>query len=331
MRIHISFTDRVGITQEVLAILGARKLNLEAVEMAPPNVYIDAPALDSSVLQELRATLILVPGVQRVEWVDILPGHRRRLQLDALLGAMTDPTVAVDGKGWVLLANPAFCRMVGSDQFNGALGDLLGAPAITDQLIEKDFRFGVTEVVVRGTSFLMESTPVGRVPGDEQEIAGSLLSFFPPTRLGKRLAAMRDEQGLDALLGCSAAMTVLKGRVQKLAVLDAPLLIQGETGTGKELIARACHSISARHSAPFLALNCAALPESLAESELFGYSAGSFTGAQRGGKPGLLELSDGGTVFLDEIGEMSPYLQAKLLRFLNDGTFRRVGGIESLR
>ena len=84
--------------------------------------------------------------------------------------------------------------------------------------------------------------------------------------------------------------------------------------------------MSARRDASFLALNCAALPESLAESELFGYAAGAFTGAQRGGKPGLLELADRGTVFLDEVGEMSPYLQAKLLRFLSDGCFRRIGG-----
>jgi len=102
--------------------------------------------------------------------------------------------------------------------------------------------------------------------------------------------------------------------------------VRGETGTGKELVAHACHQASPRRSAPFLALNCAALPESLAESELFGYAPGAFTGAQRSGKPGLLEMADHGTIFLDEIGEMSPYLQAKLLRFLNDGRFRRVGG-----
>ncbi|MBF3230841.1 sigma 54-interacting transcriptional regulator, partial [Pseudomonas aeruginosa] len=85
------------------------------------------------------------------------------------------------------------------------------------------------------------------------------------------------------------------------------------------------------HNSPFLALNCAALPENLAESELFGYAPGAFTGAQRGGKPGLLELAHQGTVFLDEIGEMSPYLQAKLLRFLSDGSFRRVGGDREVR
>jgi hypothetical protein len=116
-----------------------------------------------------------------------------------------------------------------------------------------------------------------------------------------------------------------------MAMVDAPLLITGETGTGKELLAHACHAGSSRRSQPFFALNCAALPENLAESELFGYAAGAFTGALRGGKPGLLELADGGTVFLDEIGEMSPYLQAKLLRFLNDGSFRRVGGDREVR
>jgi transcriptional regulator of aroF, aroG, tyrA and aromatic amino acid transport len=116
-----------------------------------------------------------------------------------------------------------------------------------------------------------------------------------------------------------------------VAVVDAPLLITGETGTGKELLAQACHGVSARRDSPFLELNCAALPESLAESELFGYMAGAFTGAQRGGKPGLIEMADGGTVFLDEIGEMSLYLQAKLLRFLNDGKFRRIGGDKEVK
>jgi len=331
MRIHISFADRVGITQEVLAILGARNLNLEAVEMSPPNVYIDVPELDVVVLQELKSTLLAVQGVRSVEWVDILPGDRRRLQLDALLAAMGDPTVAVDGHGQVLLANPAFCRLVGQEHPAGALADLLGEQKLTQALLEKDFRLGMTEVAIQGSVYLMESTPVGSSVPNGKGVAGSLIAFYAPSRMGERLAAMHEESGLDTLLGTSGPMNALKVRVQKLAILDAPLLIQGETGTGKELVARACHSISERRSAPFLALNCAALPESLAESELFGYSSGAFTGAQRGGKPGLLELSDGGTVFLDEIGEMSPYLQAKLLRFLNDGTFRRVGGDRELK
>jgi transcriptional regulator of aroF, aroG, tyrA and aromatic amino acid transport len=96
MRIHVSFIDRVGITQEVLALLGGRNLNLDAVEMVPPNVYIDAPTLSPEVLEELRDALFSVRGVQAVTVVDILPGQRRHLQLDALLAAMTDPVLALD-------------------------------------------------------------------------------------------------------------------------------------------------------------------------------------------------------------------------------------------
>ena len=107
MRIHVSFIDRVGITQEVLALLGGRNLNLDAVEMVPPNVYIDAPTLSQQVLDELRDALFNIKGVQTVTVVDILPGQRRHLQLDALLAAMTDPVLALDSDGHVLLANPA--------------------------------------------------------------------------------------------------------------------------------------------------------------------------------------------------------------------------------
>jgi transcriptional regulator of aroF, aroG, tyrA and aromatic amino acid transport len=176
------------------------------------------------------------------------------------------------------------------------------------------------EITVNGQTLLLDATPITD--------AGALLTLYQPNRIGERLSALHHDhaEGFDALLGESPVIRTLKVRAQRVAALDAPLLIQGETGTGKELVARACHAISARHNSPFLALNCAALPENLAESELFGYAPGAFTGAQRGGKPGLMELANQGTVFLDEIGEMSPYLQAKLLRFLNDGSFRRVGG-----
>ena len=107
-----------------------------------------------------------------------------------------------------------------------------------------------------------------------------------------------------------------------MAQLDAPILITGETGTGKELMARACHYASNRSVKPFIALSCASLPDDVAESELFGYAGYEDNAAP---KRGVLEQADGGTVFLDEVGEMSTQLQTKLLRFLQDGTFRKVG------
>ncbi|MGE8413595.1 MAG: sigma-54-dependent transcriptional regulator [Pseudomonas sp.] len=320
MRIHVSFIDRVGITQEVLALLGGRNLNLDAVEMVPPNVYIDAPTLSPQVLEELSDALFNVHGVQSVTVVDILPGQRRHLQLDALLAAMTDPVLALDNTGKVLLANPALVALYGREPAGESVAGLFADPGLLDTLLEQGFRLPLREVTVNGQTLLLDATPITD--------AGALLTLYQPNRIGEQLSALHHDhaEGFDALLGESPAIRTLKARALRVAALDAPLLIQGETGTGKELVARACHAISARHNAPFLALNCAALPENLAESELFGYAPGAFTGAQRGGKPGLMELANQGTVFLDEIGEMSPYLQAKLLRFLNDGSFRRVGG-----
>lgn len=320
MRIHVSFIDRVGITQEVLALLGGRNLNLDAVEMVPPNVYIDAPTLSQQVLDELRDALFNINGVQAVTVVDILPGQRRHLQLDALLAAMTDPVLALDSDGHVLLANPALVSLYGHEPTGESIGELFSDPGLLDVLLSNGFRLPLREVTLNGHPLMLDATPITD--------AGALLTLYQPSRIGERLAALHHDhaEGFDALLGDSPAIRTLKARAQRVAVLDAPLLIQGETGTGKELVARACHAISDRFNAPFLALNCAALPENLAESELFGYAPGAFTGAQRGGKPGLMELANHGTVFLDEIAEMSPYLQAKLLRFLNDGSFRRVGG-----
>ncbi|WP_445937250.1 sigma-54-dependent transcriptional regulator [Pseudomonas sp.] len=329
MRIHVTFIDRVGITQEVLALLGGRNLNLDAVEMVPPNVYIDAPTLSPAVLDELREALFKVHGVQAVTIVDILPGQRRHLQLDALLAAMTDPVLAVDSQGRVLLANPALIELSGQQPDGLGIGELFGDQQLQTELLDQGFRLPMREVTLKGQALLLDAQPITEgVDGGARRLAGGLLSLYAPSRIGERLAALHHDhaEGFDSLLGDSAPIRNLKTRAQRVATLDAPLLIQGETGTGKELVARACHAISTRRTAPFLALNCAALPENLAESELFGYAPGAFTGAQRGGKPGLLELANQGTVFLDEIGEMSPYLQAKLLRFLSDGTFRRVGG-----
>jgi PAS domain S-box-containing protein len=111
---------------------------------------------------------------------------------------------------------------------------------------------------------------------------------------------------------------------------ESTVLIQGETGTGKELLARALHSLSRRHDKPFIAVSCGALPDTLLESELFGYKAGAFTGAARD-KPGRFSLADGGTLFLDEIGEISPALQVRLLRALQERTFEPLGGTRSVR
>jgi TyrR family helix-turn-helix protein len=333
MRIDVLFSDRVGIAQEILAAIARRSLNVTAVEVEPPHIYIEAPALEQAVLRDLREQLRQIEGIRSVEVVDFLPGARRRLYLDALMATQPDPVLAVDAGGVVTVANAA--AVSASGMLEGRLRGmsveaLFGDPQLLAALIEGRFQLPVREIELAGEPYMLETLPL-HDPGGR--VAGAFLTLHAPSRMGERLSALRNYEpgSFETIVGNSPEIEQLKQRAARMALVDAPLLITGETGTGKELLAHACHAGSRRADEPFFALNCAALPENLAESELFGYSPGAFTGALRGGKPGLLELAQGGTVFLDEVGEFSPYLQAKLLRFLNDGSFRRVGGDRELK
>ena len=148
---------------------------------------------------------------------------------------------------------------------------------------------------------------------------------------GLRCRVQADDHYLrSGMIGNSVEMQEVYRLIERVGPTDKPVLIQGESGTGKELVAKALHQKSPLADQPLVVINCAALPESLLESELFGHEKGSYTGATVA-KLGLFEVADGGTLFIDEIGEMAPSLQAKLLRVLEDGSFRRVGGTEQRR
>jgi DNA-binding NtrC family response regulator len=143
-------------------------------------------------------------------------------------------------------------------------------------------------------------------------------------------AIIERDQPSHQMVGQSPAMKEVFRLIERAGPSEKAILIQGESGTGKELVARALHTQSSRSDKPMVIINCAALPESLLESELFGHERGAFTGAI-GAKPGLFEVADGGTLFIDEIGELPGSLQAKLLRVLEDGSLRRIGSVQERR
>jgi DNA-binding NtrC family response regulator len=162
-----------------------------------------------------------------------------------------------------------------------------------------------------------------------RQVVAKALSTFALSRRDAR----PDEptgRGRFRLIGESSAIKQIYGVVEKVANTPSTVLITGESGTGKELIARALHENSSRHGGPFIKINCAAIPKTLMESELFGYEKGAFTGAV-GAKPGRFELAHGGTLFLDEIGEIPVEMQVKLLRVLQESEFERVGGIKTIK
>jgi formate hydrogenlyase transcriptional activator len=166
------------------------------------------------------------------------------------------------------------------------------------------------------------------------DITDRVLAEAERARLQEQNLYLREEiksvHNFDEIVGRSPALTTVLDKVRRVAPTDATVLLSGETGTGKELIARAIHSLSHRRDKPLIKINCAALPAGLVENELFGHEKGAFTGAIAR-HTGRFELADGGTIFLDEIGELPPEAQAKLLRVLQEREFDRVGGASPIQ
>ena len=172
-------------------------------------------------------------------------------------------------------------------------------------------------------------------PINFEELSVTLQNALEAGALRTEVESLRNEvrrrAGYHEVVGVSRKITELMKFVRKVAASEATtILIQGESGTGKDLVAKAVHYQSSRSERPFVAINCSAIPETLIEAELFGHEKGAFTDA-KAMKKGLFELADGGTLFLDEIGELSPLLQAKLLRVLEDQVIRRVGGVRDIQ
>jgi len=322
MRLEIQSNDRIGISQEILHIFSKYAWDIRAIEVITgvTYVHVNDGYQDSSLIVE---QLYLIEGVSLCQKIEQMPSEKRENHLRTLLNRIPNPIIDLDEAGSILALNQAAIALIDRPE------EVLEGVSINefiDQNISDLVSDKVTSqsVIVKQQAHIAEVSPV-LVEG---QIRGALLMLRDMNSLGKQMSLMQSQKddGIDQILGNSEIIQLLKQQTRRFAQLTLPVLIQGETGTGKELIARGLHQESAQSEAAFLALNCAALPEHLLESELFGYANGAFTGAQKGGKPGLLELADGGTLFLDEIAEMSVYLQAKLLRFLQDYCFRRVGG-----
>jgi len=344
MRIVIESNDRIGISQEILAVFAKQAWNLKAVEIISCFTYVHVE-YDELTLVEIHRCLANVVGVMNVQLISLLPSEQRENHLQALLDKMPEPIIDVDSNGLILAMNKASYKFLpkrAGNKHSVLTSDYLGKPieVCISQINQAMLTSTATSqaITIQGKGYILDISPVISKPSAKTperngaQVSGSVLTLRSMNTLGRQISLMQSHQehDFDTILGQSNSINLIKAQSRRFAELDLPVLISGETGTGKELIARALHQASFRAKAPFLAINCSALPEHLLESELFGYEGGAFTGAQKGGKPGLIELAEGGCLFLDEIAEMSPYLQAKLLRFLQDLTYRRVGGTKEL-
>ena len=252
----------------------------------------------------------------------------------SLVDALPEPRIVLDARYRIVHANPAYCREYGT-----------GAPVAGRRCYEVSHHIDVPCDQAGEACPLRASREAGapqrvlhlhHTPRGEEHVdvettpikdASGRIDYFVETLRTVRHA--RSQVAAHGLVGRSAAFKKMLELVVRAAPTDIAVLLLGETGTGKELVARAIHEASRRASGPFVAVDCAGLTETLFESELFGYEKGAFTGANFR-KIGLVEAAAGGTLFLDEIGDMPLSQQVKLLRLLETGTFRRVGSVETL-
>lgn len=337
MRLRFHCQNRIGILRDIVAHFADYGLNVARGEVGGEHgnaIYLYVPNLLNAQLATLKPELEAVPGVFGVRRVSLMPSERRHLELDALLSSLTDPVMSIDMEGHLVAANRAASQLLGVrvDEVPGlSLDRYLPDLDLPDLIRRNNARVNGLRIHLREATFLADIAPLHRENHDDvASLAGAVVTLHSVDRIGERIYQVQRQEfrGFEAMFSASPRLSALIHEARRMAPLDAPLLITGETGTGKEVLARACHLASHRGQAPFMALNCAGLPESMAETELFGYAPGAFDGARPEGKLGLLELTAGGTIFLDEVGEMSPRLQGKLLRFLQDGGFRRVGSDE---
>ncbi len=338
MRIKVHCQNRIGILRDILNLLVDYGINVARGEVGGDQgnaIYLHCPNLINLQFQALRPKFETIAGVFGVKRVGLMPSERRHMELNALLGALEFPVLSIDMGGSIVAANRAAAQLLGVrvDEVPGIALSRYAPDFDLPELVRANkSRINGLRVKVKGDIFLADIAPLQSEHDDSEAMAGAVLTLHRADQLGERIYNVRKQElrGFDSIFQSSRVMAAVVREARRMAPLDAPLLIEGETGTGKELLARACHLASPRGQAPLMALNCAGLPESMAETELFGYGPGAFEGARAEGKLGLLELTAGGTLFLDGVGEMSPRLQVKLLRFLQDGGFRRVGSDEEV-
>lgn len=335
MRIEVFCEDRLGLARELLDLLVSYHIDLRGIEIyQQKRIYLNIEKIDFELFRTLMMDIRRIDGINDVKTVSYMPSEQESHALKVLVESIADPIFSIDLKGRIELVNQAAQTLLNqrSDQiYHQNIGSYINgynfSRDLNSDLIHTQANRHSQRVTVKGQNYVMDINPVyfddNKISPD---IAGAVIVLHSVATLSYQKGSqnIESQNAFDHVISVSPKMNQVVAQAKKWAKLNAPLLISGDTGTGKDIIALACHSYSERSNMPFLALNCAALPDEVVESELYGHAAGAYPNALED-KKGFFELANGGSVLLDEIGEMSPRMQIKLLRFLSDGTFRRVG------
>ena len=334
LRLRIPYIDRVGIVHDITLILAKRETNISAMEVEEGTVFLECQNVIGHHRVEIIEELSGISGVQKIVEIPFMPSKGRAEQLDAILNSVHDGILVVNQGGIITQCNPAAVRMLklSAQQVQGQpLGPALFINLLIQETLETGCQHNNREVFIASDLgyCVVNTIPLRSNCGDVVGVIAVIRDTRDVRNLMRSMTTSLPMTFAD-IPYVSPVMEEVLGQARRYATSDSTILINGETGTGKELFARALHSASARANAAFVPINCAAIPDTLLESELFGYTEGAFTGAVKGGKPGLFELANGGTLFLDEVGDVSAHLQVKLLRVLQEKRVRRVGSTKEV-
>ena len=335
IKLYLLFKDRLGIVADISTLVARVQFNIVSMEVIrsedKANVYLEIEIRSSGISQwELFDLLGKIPDLEELKAIDTLPQETRENRLRVVLDNIRDGVVSIDADGRISMLNAIAARVL-----NCRIDEVIGRHVTELQLPD----YGILQCL-KGKKFHHVKKNIVNEKGRFQYFATGVPITDSAGRIVGAVEIGKDMQEIKVLaqsisqarpltfadfVGKSPAIKDAILFAQKIAKTDSVVSIRGESGTGKEIFARAIHAASDRKGS-FVAVNCAALPETLLESELFGYAGGSFTGARKEGKQGLFELASGGTIFLDEIGEMPLSVQAKMLRVIEEKSVRPVGG-----
>ena len=331
MRLEISCEDRMGITQDVLDVMNEYNIDLRGIEIDEKGkLFLDFPTIEFSNFQDLMPKLRKINGIVDVKTTPFMPIQRERNELRTLLETLPDPVFSINASGQVILYNDVVASTLemSLEQIREInINDLIEGFNFTKWLQSKNVDAQTHKVRFIQQDYIAEILPINIPDSGKNILAGAVVMLKSEGRLGAQINAFRSAYSgsFDSFEANSTAMKRVIREAMRMSELDGNILITGDTGTGKEQIAKACHDNSRRSDGEFVTLNCASLPDETAETELFGYANHAHEAESNEGKAGLFEQAAGGTILLDEVSEMSPQLQAKLLRVLEYGTYHQIG------
>lgn len=331
--IHINFINSPGLGYKILHCTEQYGIDKIAMEVVPgQGMALHIQCADYSQVEAFIAKLHSMPEITSVTFLEQMPYKEKEIELATILNSVSEGIIAINKEAHISHINEVACHILAlaKEQAIGApLHAVLKTALDLARTVNAGHSFRLQECTIKRRSksirFLLSSIPIYN---SHKRIIGAVITLQDFKQVEKAILAsdaLANRKTFADIVHQSPQMAQLVSLARTVATSSSTVLLQGESGSGKEMFAQALHTEGRGGSQPFIPVNCSALTDTLLESELFGYEEGAFTGAVKGGKKGLFEQADGGTLFLDEIGDISPRLQVQLLRVLQEGSIRRIG------